>query len=328
MLTSTLAIAGLLFACTPADEEVATYDGGSITESEFSQSLRAYYGESHLQQLIIEDIIESKYGEQVTDEDIEEAYLADAENSGGESSFEQILAESGYTPDTYKEALRFNLMLDIAMLEYVEITDEDIQAAYDDFEPEHQAAHILVESKSFAEELIERLDSGEDFHELAGDYSEDTGTSLHGGVLSFYDGELVPEFEDAFAELEAGSYTQEPVQTGFGYHIILAVEKGEKGSFEELRNVLEEEIIEHRMFDEGYNLEVISKLVEEAGVEIHSEDLENALAMYLDAPVVEDTDLDGGDFEVIDSDELTDEELERIQELIDEEESKEVEDED
>lgn len=113
------------------------------------------------------------------------------------------------------------------------ITPDDIKAEYDrqsaEFQPveEISARHILVASKEEAEALIAELDGGRDFAELARERS--TGPSGPGGgdLGRFSRGRMVPEFEAAAFELEAGSHSAEPIQTQFGWHVIKVEEKGE-----------------------------------------------------------------------------------------------------
>ena len=85
---------------------------------------------------------------------------------------------------------------------------------------EYKARHILVSDGEQAAALIDRLDSGEAFVELAGQYSED-GTSRDGGDLGWFaPGDMVEPFSAAVAELEPGEVTDEPVETRFGFHVI------------------------------------------------------------------------------------------------------------
>lgn len=81
------------------------------------------------------------------------------------------------------------------------------------------AQHILVDQKFEAEDLIKKLESGEEFEKLAKDFSN-CGSAQDGGNLGeFSKGMMVPEFEKAAFALEVGQVSA-PVQTQFGYHII------------------------------------------------------------------------------------------------------------
>nr|WP_169560133.1 peptidylprolyl isomerase [Sneathiella chinensis] len=124
------------------------------------------------------------------------------------------------------------------------LTDEALNAEYEKlkaaFEPVEQvhARHILVEKEEDAKKLIEELKAGGDFVELAKEHS--TGPSgKDGGDLGFFIKEaMVPEFADAAFAMEVGTYSEEPVKTQFGWHVIKV--EGRKPTeispFEELKD--------------------------------------------------------------------------------------------
>ncbi|WP_062232079.1 peptidylprolyl isomerase [Aureimonas sp. N4] len=111
------------------------------------------------------------------------------------------------------------------------ITDAELKARYDAevaaMKPveEIHAKHILVPTKEEAEAAIKELDAGKDFDAVAAEKS--TGpTGPQGGDLGFFGpGQMVPPFEEAAFKLEPGTYTKEPVQTQFGWHVIKVLEK-------------------------------------------------------------------------------------------------------
>jgi peptidyl-prolyl cis-trans isomerase C len=105
------------------------------------------------------------------------------------------------------------------------VSDEDARAVYDEqmgaAGKEYNARHILVEDEETANNVIKLLDSGSDFSELAKEKS--TGPSgPSGGKLGWFSpGQMVKPFSDAAAGLEKGAYTRAPVQTQFGWHVII-----------------------------------------------------------------------------------------------------------
>jgi parvulin-like peptidyl-prolyl isomerase len=84
------------------------------------------------------------------------------------------------------------------------------------------ARQILVSSEITATEIINKLNQGEDFAKLAGQYSEDPGSQSSGGDLTWFPrGQMVPEFDTAaFALANIGDITQQPVKSTYGFHII------------------------------------------------------------------------------------------------------------
>lgn len=130
------------------------------------------------------------------------------------------------------------------------VTEDAIKAKYDEFvannepEPQVHARHILLESEEDAKAIIAELDDGADFAELAKEKS--TGPSgPNGGDLGFFNrADMVAPFAEAAFAMEAGSYSKEPVQTQFGWHVILVEEKkaGTQPSLEEVRQQLVAEV--------------------------------------------------------------------------------------
>jgi peptidyl-prolyl cis-trans isomerase C len=86
---------------------------------------------------------------------------------------------------------------------------------------EFKARHILVETQGAAVALIEELQGGADFVELA--KTNSTGPSAtSGGDLGWFTAQaMVKPFSDALEQMEDGAYTPAPVQTQFGWHVIL-----------------------------------------------------------------------------------------------------------
>jgi peptidyl-prolyl cis-trans isomerase C len=110
------------------------------------------------------------------------------------------------------------------------ISDADVQKEYDKFKSqasgtEYDARHILVEKEDDAKALIAQLKAGAKFEDLAKKNSKDPGSAEKGGDLGFAGpNAYVPEFSQAMVKLKKGEYTQEPVKTQFGYHIIQLVD--------------------------------------------------------------------------------------------------------
>ena len=105
------------------------------------------------------------------------------------------------------------------------VTDEQAKAVYDKEigKPgtEYKARHILVKTQEEAEKIISELDKGGDFSALAKEKSTDTSASEGGELGWFSTAQMVQPFSDTLVGLKKGSYTEEPVQTQFGWHVIL-----------------------------------------------------------------------------------------------------------
>jgi peptidyl-prolyl cis-trans isomerase C len=104
-------------------------------------------------------------------------------------------------------------------------TDAEVRQQYDILVKEtggkeYKARHILVEKEADAKAIIAKLKTGAKFEELA-KQSKDPGSAANGGDLDWAPASTyVKEFGDALVKLPKGQYTQVPVKTQFGYHVI------------------------------------------------------------------------------------------------------------
>ena len=137
----------------------------------------------------------------------------------GLSYFYQALEQYGITEDALRDDLKIELLLRKIVRDQITVTEEDtreyfIENQYLFNTPEQvEARHILVETRDEAEEIIQLLDEGQDFSELAKEHSIDTVSAQQGGNLGFFQrGEMVAEFEEVAFNLAVGSRSG-PVET-------------------------------------------------------------------------------------------------------------------
>jgi peptidyl-prolyl cis-trans isomerase C len=157
------------------------------------------------------------------------------------------------------EIQKRGLMAQVVAMSFLEsnvATDEEILSAYAEqieLEPplQFKARHILVETQAAAIDLVSQLDAGGDFQELA--KANSTGPSgPQGGDLGWFSpSQMVEPFSDAVAELADGDYTKEPVQTQFGWHVILREESraSEPPTLESVRDVIKQNIEQQKLQD-------------------------------------------------------------------------------
>ncbi len=134
-------------------------------------------------------------------------------------------------------------------------TEEEMRALYDEqtglAPQEFKARHILVETEEEGIALIAELDGGADFVELAKEKS--TGPSgPSGGDLGWFTPErMVPEFSNAVAALEDGAYSASPVQSQFGWHVILREDSRQSTPppFESVGDVLKQQVEQRKLQD-------------------------------------------------------------------------------
>jgi len=134
------------------------------------------------------------------------------------------------------ELMRLNVLQQQVSQDFIKehkATDEDLKKEYDTqvaamSKTEYHARHILVATEVFAKKLIEQLDKGAKFEDLAKKESMDPSKDNGGDLGWFTPDRMVPPFSQAVAALTKGSYTKTPVQTQYGWHVI---------RLEETRNV-------------------------------------------------------------------------------------------
>lgn len=133
-------------------------------------------------------------------------------------------------PDVAKRLLLVNksILSQAAMQDFLDtspVTDEAIKAAYDKQVGgmnalEYKASHILSKTEDEAKKIIQELEQGGDFAELAKKHSVGPSGPKGGDLGWFSADQMVPKFSQAVVALENGATTKEPVKTQFGWHII------------------------------------------------------------------------------------------------------------
>lgn len=164
---------------------------------------------------------------------------------GSQKKYEQSLQKQGITDQQVRDELRSTLLSEKIFEKVgsnVKVTDAEIQAYYDSH-PElyeqkssRDVRHILVKSKSVADDLYRQLQGGADFATLAKKYSTDPGSKDVGGKLTIQRGQTVPPFEKVAFALKVGQISK-PVKTKFGWHIIEGLTKEKQGTKTPLKSV-------------------------------------------------------------------------------------------
>ena len=126
------------------------------------------------------------------------------------------------------------------------IKEENIKASYNNFiadetsREEIKASHILMDTESEAIDVINMLNDGDDFAELAKNKSTGPSGPSGGDLGWFKRGQMVPPFEKAAFSLNKNEISQRPVQTQFGWHVIKVFDKRipEAPSYESMKSKL------------------------------------------------------------------------------------------
>jgi len=214
-------------------------------------------------ELFNEQLENIKNSNQITEEQL----LQSLSQQGIENldSFKELFLSQNETPLLINE-------LQSQVVETVEVTDQEVKDYYDNnieqFTSEEKvaASHILVEEEETAKEVLNKLNNGTDFAELAKEYSID-GSAAQGGKLgSFGKGRMVKPFEDAAFALNVGEVS-DIVKSDFGFHIIKVTDKTEAGttSYEDVKESIKNNLLNQKKAQ--VMEEYIEKLKEEATIE-------------------------------------------------------------
>ncbi|HWI48745.1 MAG TPA: peptidylprolyl isomerase [Rummeliibacillus sp.] len=280
VLSLTLAASVLaLSACGNAgNEKVATSKVGDVTKDQLYNEMKDSVGDSALQLIIIEKVLNDKY--KVSDKEVEAEFKKQKEQMG--SSYEQTLAAQNMTEKSFKRGIKLNLLQEAALADGVKVSDAEMKAYYEEMKKEVKASHILVADEKTAKEIKAKLDKGEDFATLAKKYSTDTGSQAAGGELGWFGPDkMVPEFTKAAYSLKKGEIS-EPVKTSYGYHIIKVEDIRDakvKGTYEDNKAAIKKKL-QLQKADQSQLLSKVSKLIKDADVKIEDKDLKDALAQF------------------------------------------------
>ncbi|WP_052114874.1 peptidylprolyl isomerase [Pontibacillus chungwhensis] len=268
-----------LSACSNASADgdvVAETANGDITKDEFYNKLVDQYGDAVLKEMLYDTVLSEEYP--VSEEEVQ-AEIDKVKESYGDQ-FESALQQNGFKDEAqFKDFLKTQLQKEKATTQGVEVTDEEVKEYYENMKQEVQAQHILVEDEETANEVIEKLNNGGDFANLAKEYSTDSSSAENGGKLDYFStGDMVYPFEQAAYNLEVGNISK-PVQSDYGYHIIKVTDKREKednsslGTFDEMKDQLKTELLNRQA-----NPEELSDIMNNAEININNKDLKEKIS--------------------------------------------------
>jgi peptidyl-prolyl cis-trans isomerase C len=240
-----LLVAGCNNAKAPAEKEkpVATVDGRPISRNTFN-----FYAEGVTRGKV--DAVPADKKEELLDSLVRgELVAAEAEKNG-------LAAQ----PETRAmlDLSRLEILQQASQQKYIKehpVTDEELKAEYDAQvkslnKTEYHARHILVATEDFARRLIDKLDKGASFNEMARKESMDQGSKNNDGDLGWFTPDrMVAPFAEAVKNLKPGEITHEPIKTDFGWHVIKLEETREQAPppFETVKDRLVQ-IVEAKKF--------------------------------------------------------------------------------
>ena len=262
-------------------ELVAKYGSNQISTNDLYKKLKEKNGLDKILNEVDKDILNKLYKKNTAEDEYYQKELNtlmvtyQTRYSSTYSTFDEFITKVlGLKNQTeVEEAIRLNYKKRQATQEYLKntITDKEINDEYQKEKGEIKASHILIapenssdvakkKAKSFAQELIKRIEKGESFEKLAKEYSKDSKEK--GGDLGFVNlDSLTKNFREALDKLKINEMTKEPVETEYGYHIILKTGEKKKASLKELREKIIEKLVKNKI-EKDYSVTQAKALID------------------------------------------------------------------
>jgi foldase protein PrsA len=261
---------------------------GTKLEGEQGEMLKKLLEQETLYQLIQEKVITQEIEKQgiKLDRKKAEKQITDMEEIYGKDTFAEMLKAQKASREDIIKQIAYQIAVDDLYKKVtgdVKVTEKEAEDYFNANKEDLiqiKASHILASAKASeatpeqmaqAEEKakgwIKQLEAGADFVQLAKKESEEPGADTSGGSLGGYfsklDSNFVPEFTEGAFEIKEGAFSQSPVKTEFGYHVIKI--EGRKETFEELKTDILERLTAEKK-NEKFN-DFYSDLMKKATIE-------------------------------------------------------------
>lgn len=251
-------------------EKFASIDGYEISVDDLYKELKSKGGLSIMLDMIDRNIINKEIKDQTGAETYAEGQISTYQEYYGDD-FEKTLKQYGYESiDSFKESIKIDYLKQKVALNYLKTTvkDKEISDYYEkNIYGDLTVRYILIkpaeldssasdadklkaeeEAKKKAQDIIDRINKGEKFEDLAKELSEDKVSAANGGLMSGFNTDQVDEaFFKAANGLENGKMTKEPVKDSKGYNVILKVSSAEKPKLETVKDSITETLAEEKL---------------------------------------------------------------------------------
>lgn len=295
-------------------DAVVTSKSGDISVEELYQEMKDTYALTTLVNMIDAKLLEKDYPTTDDEKEYVKSQLEQLEYTYKNSyyvnyypTFKSFAA--AYFGVSDMDAVESLISLQYKRQAYTEdyakglVTDQEIENYYNNTViGDIKASHILIkadfkegatedeknkayeEALKKANEVLAKLNNGEDFAKLAKEYSQD-GSKEEGGDLGWFNrGDMVKEFEDAAIALEKGKYTTAPVKTQYGYHLILKTDQKDKPELKDVKEEIIETLAQEKISaDENLQNKALAKLREEKEIEIQDDKLKKQYKDYIES---------------------------------------------
>jgi peptidyl-prolyl cis-trans isomerase C len=250
-----LAVAGVFASAAQAADPAATVNGKPIKQSLVDYVLKdAPKGQvnDNAKSAVLNKLIS------------QELLIQEAQKAGMDKRADYIASQ---------ELMTRELLVRTYLQDYVKknpVDEASIKAEYDKLktqmgDKEYSAQHVLVKTEQEAKDIVARLDKGEDFAKIAKEKSQDPGSKDKGGDLGWFaPAGMVKPFADAVQGLQKGKYTEAPVQSQFGWHVIKLndTRASQPPAYEKVKDGIQQELQQRQLAKLVNDLRSKAKIVE------------------------------------------------------------------
>lgn len=293
------------------EDAVVTFkDDEAISVNELYENVKDSYALATLIDMIDTKILHLEYTDKEEDakEYVESNLDSMRENFDSDdeliSTFNSYYG-TGFTDiEDFEEYLELNYLRNLATEDYAKslVKEKEIKNYYkNSVVGDIEASHILItpdvtddmsdeeqekaeeEALNKAKDIIKKLNDGADFSELAKEYSDDEATAENGGELGkFNKGDMVESFENAAYALKVNEYSKEPVESEYGYHIILKTKEYDKAELDEVRDEIIEKLADEKLNNDAtISIDALSNIRKKYEFEITDDELASQYRKYM-----------------------------------------------
>ena len=285
------------------ENAIVTLEGvDDISSDDLYKELKNANGASTIMNLIDKRILNKLY--KTTSE--ENKYISDAVKTAKKSAkdmnadFDAYLSYYYGISDekAYEEYLSLDYKRNLWATDYSKesVTEKQLNEYYEnEYFGDIDAKHILItvdvasdassDDKTKAEnaafdkavEIIDKLKKGENFDDLAKQYSQDKATASKGGSLGKINiGDYDEDVLNALNELEDGKYSTTPLKSTYGYHILYRISQDKKKELSEVTDTIKEIIGSELKEENGFNIKSLVALRKKYNLEFKDNELQKA----------------------------------------------------
>lgn len=281
--------------------------GNKITADQFYKELKKNSIEK-LINMLDHKILDKKYPTTDSEDKSVEEQIEKIKSYYKDNEANYLAAIKSYFNVESEEELRVTLSLEykrgLAVDDYLQkkLTDDEINKYYEEnIYGDIKASHILIsvnttdkmsdtekeEAKKKAlgkaNNIIKKLDKGAKFSDLAKKYSDDSATANKGGNLGYFNSDKMDaSFWNAASKLEKNKYTEEAVESSYGYHIILKTGEKDKKSLKSVKSTIKKNLAKDKLNnDKALYYKALKDFREEKKITFGDSDLEKQYDDYM-----------------------------------------------